>query len=70
MPSPKLENAKQRLNEAIADAVPAVNIDFTASIALNEGEKFHVQLRAVTKKGEAYLPYLSEQIKQYLKEKK
>ena len=66
--SPKLEAAKQTLNEAIADAVPAVNIDFTASISLVEGERFAVQLRAVTKKGEAYLPYLSDQIHKYIKE--
>lgn len=64
----QLENAKLKLNEAIADAVPGINVDFTAEIVETAYEKYSVALKAKTKKGEAYLPYLSEYIKRYMKE--
>lgn len=65
----QLENARMKLNEAIAEAVPGVNVDFTADITETAFERYNVQLRALTKKGEMYLPYLSEYIKLHTKEK-
>ena len=66
----QLENAKQKLNEIIADAVPGINVDYTADIVELSYENYSVALRAKTKKGEAYLPYLSEYIKKQMKVKK
>jgi hypothetical protein len=63
----QLENAKQRLNEAIADAVPGINVDFTAEIVEIGYEKYSVALKAKTKKGGVYLPYLAEYIKHCMK---
>lgn len=65
--SRQFEDAKFQLMTAIADAVPAVNVDFEAQLVPLAGNKYHIKLKALTDKGKAYLPYLQSYVQAYMK---
>lgn len=65
--SRQFEDAKFQLMTAIADAVPAVNVDFEAQLVPLAGNKYHIKLKALTDKGKAYLPYLQNYVQSYMR---
>lgn len=69
----KLEYARSVVLEAVGKAVPALNVDYKVYVKpeLKGNEnRVSVQLVALTKKGDAYLPYLRERLQEILNNQK